>query len=72
MFPSFFFKFFDRNANGVTFEPVINPVLLKNPRYIDTRVDEVFPSRKNSMRLKMLSLKGNVKVRTSAFRTLIF
>ncbi|KAK1434987.1 hypothetical protein QVD17_00742 [Tagetes erecta] len=55
-----------RNANGVTSESIIKPVLSKNPRYIDTRVDEVFPSRKNSLRLKMLSLKENVKENINA------
>ncbi|KAL7595086.1 hypothetical protein Lser_V15G28606 [Lactuca serriola] len=33
----------------------------KNPRYIDTRVDELFPSRKNSLRLKIQSGKEHVK-----------
>ncbi|XP_076952932.1 uncharacterized protein LOC143626872 [Bidens hawaiensis] len=49
-----------RNANVVTSEP-LKPLSFKNPKYIDTRVDEVFPSRKNSLRLKMLSGKENVK-----------
>ncbi|XP_076953734.1 uncharacterized protein LOC143627903 [Bidens hawaiensis] len=47
-----------RNANGVTSGPFIKP---KNPRYVDTRVDELFPSRKNSMRLKMLPVKETAK-----------
>ncbi|XP_074370732.1 uncharacterized protein LOC141711919 [Apium graveolens] len=33
----------------------------KNTRYIDTRLDEVFPVRKNSIRLNMLSKKENIK-----------
>ncbi|CAI9780265.1 unnamed protein product [Fraxinus pennsylvanica] len=33
----------------------------KAPRYIDTRVDELFPVRKNSITLRMLSKKENVK-----------
>ncbi|KVH90526.1 Donson [Cynara cardunculus var. scolymus] len=53
------------NASAVTSEPM-KPVLSKNPRYIDTRVDELFPSRKNSLRLKMLSGKENVKENISA------
>ncbi|KAJ0806236.1 hypothetical protein HanPI659440_Chr02g0087271 [Helianthus annuus] len=56
-----------RNTNGVT--SVIKPVLPKNPRYIDTRVDELFPSRKNSMRLKMLSVKENAKENINADHT---
>ncbi|KAJ8754477.1 hypothetical protein K2173_005638 [Erythroxylum novogranatense] len=39
------------------------PDLPKNPRYIDTRVDEVFPARKS--RLRMLSGKENSKGNTS-------
>ncbi|KAJ9554977.1 hypothetical protein OSB04_009591 [Centaurea solstitialis] len=54
-----------RNASGVTSE-LMKPILSKNPRYIDTRVDELFPSRKNSLRLKMLSGKENVKGNISA------
>ncbi|KAI3791625.1 hypothetical protein L2E82_05484 [Cichorium intybus] len=50
------------NANGVTSE-LTKPS--KNPRYINTRVDEVFPSRKNSLRLKMLSGKEHVKENTT-------
>ncbi|KAL4591891.1 hypothetical protein LXL04_004866 [Taraxacum kok-saghyz] len=50
------------NANGLTSESM-KPS--KNPRYIDTRVDELFPSRKNSLRLLKLQsamehVKGNV------------
>ncbi|KAA8518426.1 hypothetical protein F0562_015900 [Nyssa sinensis] len=37
------------------------PDLSKNPRYIDTRMDEVFPVRKNSIKLRMLSRKENTK-----------
>lgn len=33
----------------------------KNTRYIDTRLDEVFPVRKNSIRLNLLSKKENIK-----------
>lgn len=33
----------------------------KNPRYVDTRVDELFPARKNSIRLKLVSRKENGK-----------
>lgn len=47
--------FFDRNANDTM-------KTSKNPRYIDTRVDELFPSRKNSLRLKIQSGKEHVKV----------
>ncbi|KAK9072731.1 hypothetical protein SSX86_009166 [Deinandra increscens subsp. villosa] len=50
-----------RNVNGVTSEPIKKPTLSKNPRYIDTRLDELFPSRKNSVRLKVQSVKDNVK-----------
>ncbi|KAK1429302.1 hypothetical protein QVD17_11508 [Tagetes erecta] len=52
-----------RNAGALTSEP-LKPILSKVPRYIDTRVDEVFPSRKNSLRLKMQSGKENVKENT--------
>ncbi|XP_075095706.1 uncharacterized protein LOC107759942 isoform X2 [Nicotiana tabacum] len=31
----------------------------KNPRYVDTRVDELFPVRKNSIRLNLISRKEN-------------
>lgn len=34
----------------------------KNPRYVDTRVDELFPARKSSIRLKLVSIKENGKV----------
>ncbi|PWA94951.1 donson [Artemisia annua] len=47
----------------------IKPNIPKNPRYIDTRVDELFPSRKNSLRLKMLSGKENVKENIAAGHT---
>ncbi|KAI3822669.1 hypothetical protein L1987_10264 [Smallanthus sonchifolius] len=57
-----------RNANVVTSE-TIKPISLKNPRYIDTRVDELFPSRKNSLRLKMQSGKENVKENITADHT---
>ncbi|XP_071700163.1 uncharacterized protein [Rutidosis leptorrhynchoides] len=50
-----------QNANGPTFEPT-KPIIPRNPRYIDKRVDELFPSRKNNLRSKMLSGKENVKV----------
>lgn len=33
----------------------------KNPRYVDTRVDELFPARKSSIRLKLVSRKENGK-----------
>ncbi|KAL7612658.1 hypothetical protein Lser_V15G08931 [Lactuca serriola] len=46
------------NANGLT---SVAMKASKNPRYIDTRVDELFPSRKNSQRLKMQSVKEHVK-----------
>jgi hypothetical protein len=36
------------------------PEMSKNPRYIDTRMDEVFPVKKS--RFKMLSGKENAKV----------
>ncbi|KAI3797578.1 hypothetical protein L1987_32836 [Smallanthus sonchifolius] len=48
------------NANVVTSE-TIKPITLKNPGYIDTRVDELFRSRKNNLRLKMQTGKENVK-----------
>ncbi|CAN4089681.1 unnamed protein product [Withania somnifera] len=35
--------------------------VLKNPRYVDTRVDELFPARKSSIRLKLVSRKENGK-----------
>ncbi|KAD0864875.1 hypothetical protein E3N88_43603 [Mikania micrantha] len=54
-----------QNANAVTSES-LKPILLKNPRYINTHVDEMFPSRKNSLRLKLLSRKENVKENTTA------
>ncbi|KAI7728693.1 hypothetical protein M8C21_019064, partial [Ambrosia artemisiifolia] len=57
-----------RNANVVTSEP-LKPILSRNPRYIDTRVDELFPSRKISLRLKMLSGKENVKENVTADHT---
>ncbi|XP_023752935.1 uncharacterized protein LOC111901316 isoform X1 [Lactuca sativa] len=46
------------NDNGLT---SVAMKASKNPRYIDTRVDELFPSRKNSQRLKMQSVKEHVK-----------
>lgn len=51
--------FFYRNDNGLT---SVAMKASKNPRYIDTRVDELFPSRKNSLRLKIQSGKEHVKV----------
>ncbi|XP_059278474.1 uncharacterized protein LOC132032782 [Lycium ferocissimum] len=33
---------------------------LKNPRYVDTRVDELFPVKKSSIRLKLIPKKENV------------
>uniref|UniRef100_A0A5B6YNA1 Protein downstream neighbor of Son n=1 Tax=Davidia involucrata TaxID=16924 RepID=A0A5B6YNA1_DAVIN len=45
-----------KNSSGLK-----KPDLSKNPRYIDTRMDEVFPVRKNSIRLRMLSRKENTK-----------
>lgn len=38
--------------------------LPKNPKYIDTRMDELFPARKSSIRLRLLSKKENSKVVT--------
>ncbi|KAK4371729.1 hypothetical protein RND71_007113 [Anisodus tanguticus] len=35
--------------------------VLKNPRYVDTRVDELFPARKSSIRLKLVSRKESGK-----------
>ncbi|KAI7725790.1 hypothetical protein M8C21_013961 [Ambrosia artemisiifolia] len=55
-----------RNANGVTFQSVKKPILPKSPRYIDTRMDELFPSRKNNTRLKILSVKDNAKENVNA------
>lgn len=34
----------------------------KNPRYVDTRVDELFPARKSSIRLNLASRKETGKV----------
>lgn len=41
------------------------PEISKNPRYIDTRMDEVFPVKKS--RVRMLSGKENAKVNTFPF-----
>ena len=38
--------------------------LPKNPKYIDTRMDELFPVRKNSIRLRLLSKQEHSKVVT--------
>ncbi|XP_006348420.1 protein downstream neighbor of son homolog [Solanum tuberosum] len=38
----------------------------KNPRYVDTRVDELFPARKSSIRLKLVSRKENGKENVQA------
>nr|XP_016509646.1 PREDICTED: uncharacterized protein LOC107827100 [Nicotiana tabacum] len=47
-------------SNGVFPGSKISDVS-KNPRYVDTRVDELFPVRKNSIRLNLISRKENVK-----------
>ncbi|KAJ0714658.1 hypothetical protein HanPI659440_Chr13g0491951 [Helianthus annuus] len=57
-----------RTANLATAEP-LKPILSRNPRYINTRVDELFPSRKSSLRLKMQSGKENVKENITADHT---
>ncbi|KAL2533456.1 hypothetical protein Adt_06807 [Abeliophyllum distichum] len=49
-----------RNTDGAVTGPKKSDSS-KAPRYIDTRVDELFPVRKNSIRLRMLSKKDNVK-----------
>lgn len=49
-----------RNTN-VAVSGLKKPDQSKNPRYIDTRMDELFPVRKNSIRLRLLSKKENVK-----------
>ncbi|KAK4767420.1 hypothetical protein SAY86_015170 [Trapa natans] len=57
------------NESPVSFVPAINHInatdsfkkvgTVKSPRYIDTRVDEVYPAKKS--RLSMLSVKANAK-----------
>ncbi|OIS95821.1 PREDICTED: protein downstream neighbor of Son-like [Nicotiana attenuata] len=47
-------------SNGVFPGSKISDVS-KNPRYVDTRMDELFPVRKNSIRLNLISRKENVK-----------
>lgn len=49
-----------RKTNGVICG-IKKPDLPKNPKYIDTRMDELFPVKKNSIRLKLLSRKENAK-----------
>uniref|UniRef100_A0A5B6YNX2 Protein downstream neighbor of Son n=1 Tax=Davidia involucrata TaxID=16924 RepID=A0A5B6YNX2_DAVIN len=49
-----------KNTSGVI-SGLRKPDLSKNPRYIDTRMDEVFPVKKNSIRLRLLSRKENAK-----------
>ncbi|CAA2995311.1 Hypothetical predicted protein [Olea europaea subsp. europaea] len=49
-----------RNTDGAASGPKKSDSS-KAPRYIDTRVDALFPVRKNSIRLRMLSKKENVK-----------
>ncbi|XP_071908560.1 uncharacterized protein [Coffea arabica] len=41
--------------------PVQKNDLPKNPKYIDTRMDELFPVRKNSIRLRLLSKQEHSK-----------
>ncbi|XP_071910814.1 uncharacterized protein [Coffea arabica] len=41
--------------------PVQKNDLPKNPKYIDTRMDELFPARKNSIRLRLLSKQEHSK-----------
>ncbi|KAM7499997.1 hypothetical protein LguiA_024411 [Lonicera macranthoides] len=48
------------NANGAA-SGLKKSDLSKNPRYIDTRMDELFPVRKNSTRFRLLSRKENAK-----------
>ncbi|XP_071710308.1 uncharacterized protein [Rutidosis leptorrhynchoides] len=57
-----------RNFNRPSYEPT-KPIPPKNPRYIETRVDELFPSRKNILRSKMLYGKENVKENITADHT---
>ncbi|XP_070018966.1 uncharacterized protein [Nicotiana sylvestris] len=52
-------------SNGVFPGSKISDVS-KNPRYVDTHVDELFPVRKNSIRLNLISRKENVKESFSA------
>lgn len=44
------------------------PESSKAPRYIDTRVDEVFPVKKSSDRFRMLYGKEKIKVRIVTFK----
>lgn len=46
------------------------PELSRNPRYIDTRMDEVYPAKK--CRFGKLSGKGNVKVCVLSYVILLF
>lgn len=45
------------------------PGLLRNPKYIDTRMDEVFPVKKS--RLRILSGKDNAKVSALLLKILL-
>ncbi|XP_057467426.1 uncharacterized protein LOC130756823 isoform X1 [Actinidia eriantha] len=47
-----------KNTSGVICG-LKKPNVSKTPRYIDTRMDEVYPVRKSSIRLRMLSKKEN-------------
>ncbi|KAF5185854.1 downstream neighbor of Son [Thalictrum thalictroides] len=51
---------YEKNIEGMVAS--INPDASKMPRYIDTRVDEVYPARKSSNRLTLLKRKENVKI----------
>ncbi|GFY98007.1 hypothetical protein Acr_12g0005480 [Actinidia rufa] len=50
-----------KNTTGVIWG-LKKPNISKTPRYIDTRMDEVYPVRKSSIRLRMLSKKENGKM----------
>ncbi|PSS15833.1 Protein downstream neighbor of Son like [Actinidia chinensis var. chinensis] len=49
-----------KNTTGVIWG-LKKPNISKTPRYIDTRMDEVYPVRKSSIKLRMLSKKENGK-----------
>lgn len=57
-----------QGSNGVPCE-LTKANLSKNPRYIETCMDDLFPSRKNSQRLRMLSGKRNVTENVTADHT---
>lgn len=57
--PFFFLRLFLSATSGAG-DGLKKPDLLRNPRYIDTRMDEVYPAKKS--RFRMLSKKENDKV----------